>query len=609
MAHVGDLIAEMLARYGVERVFGQPGGQTAALYDGIAKRAPRINHTLSRDERSAAYEADAYARLTGKPGVCDVTVGPGTTKLTDGLVESLNASIPVVAIVGELPRDWETLRDKGVASQGFDQISFLKSVTKATWTVPSVKALPQVLRSAFRTATTGCPGPVAVVIPHDVMDAGWDEDAADVEIDDRYTRAPAYRPIPEADAIEEAADLLSRAQRPAVVAGGGVLGSRATEELARLAETVDACVVTSFSGKGAIADTTPYSGGVLNPLAGPTANTLVKRADVVVWLGSKVSQNTSVNWTIPAPEQATIHIDVDPIELGRTFRPTVALNGDVKATLAALLEELEPQDRSEWLDEIAAVRTEGQEERDEEAASEGSPLAPQRVMRELDARLSPDDVVISDASFSAGWISAWLPVKEAGRNWIFARGQGGLGYSVPAAIGAASVRPENRVVTISGDGGFYYAIGELATHAQHGLRTINVVLNNGTLGWLQMWQEIFFEGLRQSVDLETPESQPNFAAAGAAMGCLGIKVEKPEDLGAALDQAFAAEGPVVLEVRIDPRATPLHSFRRRLAEGSEGRVFDRPGATYELRPWAKSAEAAAVNAEREKEHTGLPTEP
>jgi acetolactate synthase-1/2/3 large subunit len=226
--------------------------------------------------------AATHGRLTGKPGVCDVTVGPGTTKLTDGLVESFNASIPVVAIVGELPRDWEPLRDKGVASQGFDQVGFLQSITKATWMVPSQKSLPQLVRSAFRTATTGRPGPVALVIPHDVMDAEWDEAEEDVEIDERYTRAPAYRPVASPDTIREAAELLSRAQRPAIVAGGGVLGSRATEELSRLAETIDAVVVTSFSGKGSITETSPHSGGVLNPLAGPTANTLVKRADAVV---------------------------------------------------------------------------------------------------------------------------------------------------------------------------------------------------------------------------------------------------------------------------------------------------------------------------------------
>jgi acetolactate synthase I/II/III large subunit len=597
VAHGGDLVAEMLARYGVEQVFGQPGGQTAALYDGIAKRSPRIRHMLVRDERSAPYAADAYARLTGKPGVCDVTVGPGTTKLTDGFVESFNASVPVVGIVGELPSDWEPLRDKGVASQGFDQISFLKSITKATWTASSQKSLPQLIRSAFRTATSGRPGPVALVIPHDVMDAEWDGDETVLDIDDRYTRAPAYRPVASPDTIQEAADLLGRVQRPVIVAGGGVLGSRATDELTRLAETVDAVVVTTFTGKGSIAETGRHSGGVLNPLGGLTANRVVKRADAVFWCGSKVSQNTSVNWTIPSPEQATIHLDIDPVEPGRTFRPTVALNGDVKGTLSALLDRVEPQEHADWLDEVATIKEEEAAPIREEEASDQVPLAPQRVMHELDARLSPRDVVISDASFSAGWISAYLKAREAGRNWIFARGQGGLGYSCPAALGAAVVRPENHVVTISGDGGFYYAIGELATQAQNGLRVINVVLNNGILGWLQMWEEIFYDGLRQSVDLETKESQPDFAAVGAAMGCLGIKVERPEDLGEALDRAFATEGPVVLDIRIDPRATPLHSFRRRLAEGAEGKTFDRPGATYELRPWNRSAEAHTLEKE------------
>ena len=263
----------------------------------------------------------------------------------------------------------------------------------------------------------------------------------------------------------------------------------------------------------------------------------------------------------------------------------------MKGTLSALLDRVEPQEHADWLDEVATIKEEEAAPIREEEASEQVPLAPQRVMHELDARLSPRDVVISDASFSAGWISAYLKAREAGRNWIFARGQGGLGYSCPAALGAAVVRPENHVVTISGDGGFYYAIGELATQAQNGLRVINVVLNNVILGWLQMWEEIFYDGLRQAVDLETRESQPDFAAVGAAMGCLGIKVERPEDLGEALDRAFAAEGPVVLDIRIDPRATPLHSFRRRLAEGAEGKTFDRPGATYELRPWNRSAEA------------------
>src|SRR5262245_27619592 len=232
MPHAGDLLAGLLDAAGVRYVFGQPGGQTAALYDGIASCAD-IRHTLIRDERSGAYAADAFARLTGRPGVCDVTVGPGTTKLADGLVESLNASIPVIAIVGELPADWEPLREKGVASQGFDQVGFLKSITKSALVVPSITALPDLVRAALRIATSGRPGPVAVVIPHDVLDAAWEpgDDPLAFAVDERSARAPALRCVPDPACIADAAALLDASARPLIIAGGGVHTSRAWREL------------------------------------------------------------------------------------------------------------------------------------------------------------------------------------------------------------------------------------------------------------------------------------------------------------------------------------------------------------------------------------------
>jgi acetolactate synthase-1/2/3 large subunit len=588
MAHTGDLVAEMLMRYGVTHVFGQPGGQTAALYDGIARRGPGIRHILVRDERSAAYAADAFARLTGRPGVCDVTVGPGTTKLSDGLVESRNASVPVIALVGELPRDWAPYREMGVASQGFDQLRFLSSITKSTLDVPTTTALPQMIRSAFRIATTGRPGPVALVIPHDVMDAEWDAGDADVDADDRYTQAPAFRPMASIDAVAAAAGLLKKARRPVIVAGGGVQASRATKQLEALAQRVDAVVVTSFSGKGAVDETRSSSAGVLNPLGTTESLELVRRADVVFWCGCKVGQNTSHNWTLPLAGQSTIHLDLDGSELGRTFRPTVALNGDARSTLEALLGIVETQARPEWIREAGEAKKLGAGQRAEAETSEAVPIAPPRVMRALAARMGPEDVVISDASFSAGWIASHIPARRAGRGFLFARGQGGLGYSVPAAIGAALARPEGRVITVSGDGGFSYAIGELATHVQQGLRTVNIVLNNGTLGWLAMWQRLFFDGLRQSVDLESEAGAPNFAAVAQGLGCEGIRVEQPGELADALDSAFAATRPVVVDVRTDPLATPIHSYRRRLAEGKS---YPRPGTVYHLPPWHQSPAA------------------
>lgn len=593
MAHTGDLLAELLLAYRVEVVFGQPGGQTVALYDGIHRRAPAIRHLLVRDERSAAYAADAFARLTGRPGVCDVTVGPGATKLADGLVESANASVPLVALVGELPRDWEPLRDKGVASQGFDQLGFLRSVTKAAFPVPSQEALPHMVRAAFRAATSGRPGPVALILPHDLLDADWEGDEAAAEADDRYVRAPAYRPCPEASALDRAAELLRLAERPAVVAGGGVLASRAEAELAELAELVDALVVTSFTGKGSVAETAPYAGGVLNPLGAEEAIELAGRADLLVWLGCKVGQNTSLNWTLPRPEQLTVHVDLDPGELGRTFRPTVALNGDVRAALRGLLERLERRERPGWLEEIERARADAAGRRAAEAAGAGTPLHPARVMHELARRLAASDVVVADASFAAGWVAAHVPCREAGRRFLFARGQGGLGYAIPAAIGASVARARARVVTVSGDGAASYALGELATHAQHGLRTVNVVLNNGSLAWLRMWQRLFFQGLEQSVRLETEETRPDFGRAAAALGCAGFTVQEAGELTDALDAAFACDGPAVVDVRCDPWATPIHSYRRRLAAGGS---YPRPGTVYGLPPWRRSPDP--VPAER-----------
>ncbi|WP_218002931.1 thiamine pyrophosphate-binding protein [Paraburkholderia ferrariae] len=589
---MGDLLAKMLLDYGVEYVFGMPGGQTTALHDGISRLSPAIQHILVRDERSAPYAADAYARLTGKPGVCDVTVGPGATKLPDGLVEAFNASIPMIAIVGELPLDWVTLRHKGVASQGFDQQAFFQTITKATFTVPSVEALPDVVRSAFRIATSPRPGPVVIIVPHDVMDAPYPENLA-TPIEARCIHAPSVRYRPPQDDVARAAALISRARRPAIIAGGGVHGSDASDVLTALTDRLKPLVVTSLSGKGAVPESRPYSAGVLNPLGSAGAIELIKEADLLIWCGSKASQNTAMNWTLPLAGQATITIDADPTEHGRTFEPTVALCGDIRLTiedLHAALREAGVEAQPEWLDFIATRKAALENKLRIDSTTDTLPLKPQRVMHEVRERLKAADVVISDASWSAGWIAQYIPAQQSGRQFLYARGQGGLGYSIPAAIGAGAVlrATGGYAVTVAGDGGHSFSVGELATLAQNRMRVVNVVLNNGTLGWLQMWQEIFFSELRQSVDLSFG-NKPDFAAAADAMGLLGIKVNEASELAAAFDAAFAFDGPSVIEVIVDPRATPIHSFRRRLADTS-GKVAARPGTVYELRQWRAAAD-------------------
>ena len=587
MAHIGDLIAEMLAQYGVEYVYGMPGGQTTALHDGISRRTDRIRHILMRDERNAAYAADAYARLTGKPGICDVTVGPGANLLPAGFLEALNASIPMIGIIGELPLDWLPLKEKGIASQGFDQLSFFKSCSKEAYLVPSVAALPELIRTAFRVATSPRPGPVALIIPHDIFDADWDEDLLKIKVDDRSVQMPYMRSCAPAGEIAAAAALIKRAKRPALVCGGGVHGSDAAEIVTEFADRFNGLVVTSLSGKGSVPETRDYAAGVLNPLGSKAAIDLIKEADLVVWCGSKVSQNTGMNWSLPLPEQATITIDFDPLEHGRTFRPTVALMGDVRETVLALGTALgDIPEHKEWLARISEVKAACDADKAAEIASDMLPIQPPRIMNEIAKRLEEDDIVVSDASFSAGWISGYIPAKKPGRQFLFARGQGGLGYAVPGAIGAAAVRPNARIVTVAGDGAFSYTIGELATMCQYNQKVVNVVINNGKLGWIQLWQELYFNNV-QSVDLESQSSVPGYAGAAAALGLLGIYVEKPDEIGPALDRAFAHDGPSVVEVRIDDRATPIHSFKRRLREKSDT-PFPRPGTVYRLRDWKVS---------------------
>ncbi|MDR7127657.1 thiamine pyrophosphate-binding protein, partial [Pseudotabrizicola sp. 4114] len=588
--HIGDLVAEMLAQYGVEYVFGMPGGQTTALHDGISRRTDRIRHILMRDERNAAYAADAYARLTGKPGVCDVTVGPGANLLPAGFLEALNASIPMIGIIGELPLDWLPLKEKGIASQGFDQLSFFKTCSKEAFLVPSVASLPELIRTAFRIATAPRPGPVALIIPHDIFDADWDEELLKIRVDDRSVRMPYLRSVAPKSEVATAAALIRRAKRPALVCGGGVHGSDATKAVGRFADRLGGLVVTSLSGKGSVPETLPYAAGVLNPLGSSAAIELIQEADLVIWCGSKVSQNTGMNWTLPTPQQATITIDFDPLEHGRTFRPTVALLGDVRETVEALdaaLGDSMADAHPDWMARIREGIAAANAVKAEEMVSDQVPVLPPRIMAEIAKRLDDDDVVVSDASFAAGWIAGYIPAKQAKRQFLYARGQGGLGYSVPGAIGAATVVAKGaRVVTVAGDGAFSYTIGELATQAQYNQRIVNVVINNGKLGWIQLWQEIYFKNV-QSAELETQSSVPGYAAAAQGLGLLGIYVDKPDDIGAALDRAFAHDGPSVVEVRIDDRATPIHSFKRRMRE-PEDKPRPRPGTVYKLRDWKVS---------------------
>ena len=556
----------MLIAYGVPVVFGLAGGQTLPLYDAIRSRAGNIRHVPVRDERNAAYAADGYARISGRVGVCDATVGPGAIKLTSGLAEAFNSSIPLVAVVSDMPSDWLAVRYRGGGNQLVDQMGVLSPLCKWTGRLPAADRLPELVQRAFQMATTGRPGPVAIEIPEDLfrMEAG-DTPA----VDRRFGKAPSDRSVPEPSALQAAAALLESAERPVLIAGGGARLSDAGAELAALAEQLALPVATTHSGKGVLDETHPLALGLLGALGGSTvARSIVEGADVILAVGFKFGQNPTFRWSLPRRGQRLIHLDIDPAEIGRVFPVEIALVGDARAGLTALRAQCGFSKPIEPIAaRIAGLRARWHEEL-EAKAGEAKPIKPQQVVALLDELCGPESILVCDASFASGWGGAYFEARQD-RRAIFPRGMGGLGWALPAAIGAQLARPKSKVVVLAGDGAMTYSLGELATLASEGLNIAVVVLNNSAMGWIKWEQAVYWEGRFQSTDL----GEVDFAAVARAMGCSGTNVNEPDDLRQALTLALSATVPTLVDVRTDAGEAAMPKFvesaRARALMGAE----------------------------------------
>ena len=565
--HGGALLAALLAEHGVRHVFGVPGGQTLALYDAILDRDPGMRHVLVRDERSAAYAADAYARVTGRAGVCDATVGPGAAKLPSGLGEALGASVPVVALVSELPARLAPHRYRSAASQALDQAGLLAAVTKWQATVPDAATLPALVRQAFREATTGRPGPVALFLPQDMLDGPADTDQAGLAGSLRFGGFPAFRPAPDADDLAAAVAVLRGAQRPFVLAGGGVLHSGAGAEVTALAEALSAAVGTTLSGKGAIAEVHPLSVGVTGSMGTGAAAAALAEADVVLLAGTKAGSGATFGWTLPHDGQAIVQLDVDPAELGRAFPLAAAVLADARLGLRGLLAAVGgpgAPDRAAWRARIAELSADWRAERNAERASGAVPIAPQRVLGELEAAWGDDDILICDASLASGWGGVYLEQRRAGRRVLCPRGQAGLGYALPAAIGVATAEPARRTVVLTGDGALGYAVGELATVSELGLPVTVIVLNNRSLGWIRWYRRIHFGRGWEDEDF----ADVTFAEVAKGFGIGGHRVTDPAHLGTVLRRALELTGPALVDVVTEPWQTPIAAHRDAVRDGA-----------------------------------------
>ncbi|MGE0139677.1 MAG: thiamine pyrophosphate-binding protein [Ilumatobacteraceae bacterium] len=525
-------------------IFGVPGGQTLPLYASAA--ASGACHVLVRDERNAACAADAYARVTGRVGLCDATVGPGATNLVSGLAEAHASSVPVIAVVADIRRDVEHLRRRSVVSQAVDQAALLAPVSKWVARVQTPDSVDEVIDQAFRVATTGRPGPVVVEIPEDIF-LGTRGEGRHRTITDADRRYPRFRSHPGPVDVDRIASLITGASRPVVLAGGGTVWSGASHAIERLATNHGLPVVTTLNGKGAIDERHPLAAGVVGGFGSVRGNLCVTSADVVVAIGTKFDQLSSHVWRLPRPDQTVVHVDVDGEEIGRAIAVTVGVVADAAAFADALDRALGPWSATTtWIDEIAPSPPESTVRDDR--------IDPVDVVTALDDLLGPDDLLVCDASLSSGWAAAHFRVKTSGVGMLAPRGLAGLGWAPGAVLGARLGRPTGKVVMLTGDGAWGYGMGELETSTRLGLDITYVVLNNAALGWIRHAEDAM------KLRSRSVFGEVDFAASARGLGADACVVRAGDDVHAMLAVALERGAPSLVDVRSSATASPVVRF-------------------------------------------------
>ena len=551
-----EAMVRMLKLHGVDVVFGLCGDTSLPFYDALYQDGAGINHVLTRDERHAAYMADAYARVTGRVGVCEGPSGGGATYILPGIVEANDSSIPVLGITTDIS---VTARGKYTLTE-LDQQALYRPLTKWNQVIDEAGALPSTARAAFRHMTTGNPGAAHIGLPLDVQRASVDGD--DLWADDRLGRFPAWRTAPDGQMIEGMAALLSSARLPMFVCGGGVVISGAEAELLAVAELLDAPVATTISGQGSIADDHPLAVGVVGNNGG-TAETrdMVDAADVVVFVGCRAGSVTTDRRRHPAPGAAKIcHMDIDPAVIGTNYETAAYVLGDARLCLQSLAGALSPRGSgdSDTRQRIAAAKKRKFESFRALANANETPIRPERIVADLNAVAPPDTVIVADPGTPCPYFSAYYEFPLSGRHFISNRAHGALGFALPAVVGAQYGRPDAACIAIMGDGSFGMAAGELETMVRLNVPVTLIVVSNSVFGWIKAGQKYSFGERFFSVDF----NPTNHAAVAEAFGMKAWRVSDPGDLRPALRAAIATDGPTLVDVI----TRPLHEARAPVSE-------------------------------------------
>jgi acetolactate synthase I/II/III large subunit len=539
-----QVLLDCLVREKVECFFGYPGGVTLPLYDALYDH--QIKHILVRHEQNACFAAEGYARATGKVGVCCATSGPGATNLVTALVDSLMDSIPVVAITAQV----STKLIGSDAFQEADTFGITRSCTKHNFLVKKLSELPQIVHEAFHIAATGRPGPVLVDIPKDVFQAqGHYSPVSTIHL-------PGYRLSTEGHPgqIRRAAQMIWEAERPMVYAGGGIVAAEAADNLRDLVEYIDAPSVCTLMGLGSMASTHPKYISMLGMHGSYAANMAMTETDLIIALGVRFDDRVTGRLAAFAPRARVIHVDIDPAEISKNRVADIPIVGDVKKVLERLKEalvELAPEMQSQnaparqaWWGQVNGWKK--QHPLEPETSTED--IKPQHLISEIDRLSGGEAIVASDVGQHQMWAAQFIRFNHP-RLWLNSGGLGSMGFGLPAAIGAQFARPDKLVFALVGDGGFQMSIPELATIANHALPIKIIVMNNGYLGMVRQWQELFYNNRLSSVKLE---GFPDPEKLAGAYGFRGSTVEKPSELRSALEAAVREPGPYLLNVRVTP---------------------------------------------------------
>ena len=560
-----QILVRTLRDYGVEVIFGVPGDTSLPLYEALYDLG-KIRHVLARDERSASFMADAYARLSHKPGLCECPSGAGPLYSVPGVAEADASSIPVILLTSDIP-----LAGEGkLTITELDTQGLFGSITKWTNVVKSPDKVAEDLRRAFRIATSGRPGAVHLALPNETM-VGEVTEPESAYAEPACRSYPAFRTRGSKEELQNLAGMLTSARRPLIIAGGGTNHSQAGRALLELAQWLSLPVVTTISGQGVIPDHHSLALGVVGDNGfHPHAHQAVEQGDLLLYVGCKMGSVSTISWTMPSarPDRKIAQIDLNPELLGNNFQNQISINGDARLVLEDLLSLVKgltgQREDSKWLNELNEVRARFWQDSREALESDRLPLQPERIIAELNRHLEKKAIVISDAGTPTPYSTRYLKLKQDGSRFLIPRSYGGLGYAIPALVGAHFACPDARLVGLFGDGSLGMSAGELETLARLKLDCVLLHFSNRSFGWIKCLQKLHCSEKYMSVDFTAGD--PCLVARG--FGLKAIHVETPAQLNQALEEAFAFEGPVFVNLISEPevdRIPPVYSWQQAAA--------------------------------------------